>query len=524
VARLTGLDGAFLAFESPTTHLHIMGAMVFDPSALPAGLGFARIRSLVAERLPLVPPFRMRMVGDPFGLQHPTLVDDPGFDLDYHVRRTSLPSPGGRCELTALVADLASYPLDRTRPLWELHVVEGLEGGRIGLVSKVHHAIVDGVSGAEVLGAFVDLSPDPTPRDLFGGATVGGSRRRGAGSDPAPGAASDRGGHGGAGTADPSGPGDDGALGAGAWSPSGLPGELERIRASLGALPGQVDSVARTVVRTVRTAKTLASRRGDLGGTPTPFRAPRTSINGAISPHRRVAFADLSLVRIHQVADAFGGTVNDIVLATAAGALRSYFAGRAEEPESSLVALVPVSVRTEAERGALGNRVSAVLVSLATGVADPVVRLAHIRRGTATAKAQDRSVGPDVYSAWADAVSPVVSTRLSRLVTDLRVFDHVAPPFNLIVSNVPGPDVPLFLAGARMTSLHPIGPIVEGVGVNMTVFSYLDSVHVGVQACRDLVPDVDVLARAMEEALVELVAEVDRRARPVPWWHAEVPA
>ena len=168
MTRLTGLDGAFLALESPTTHLHILGAMVFDPDGVPGGLGFRRIRSLVAERVPLVPPFRMRMVDVPFGLQHPTLVEDPDFDLDYHVRRTSLPAPGTAAELAELVADLASRPLDRTRPLWEFHVVEGLADGRIGIVAKVHHAIIDGVSGAEILASFFDLSPDPTPRPLFG--------------------------------------------------------------------------------------------------------------------------------------------------------------------------------------------------------------------------------------------------------------------------------------------------------------------------------------------------------------------
>jgi len=501
VPRLAGLDGAFLALESPTTHLHIMGAMVFDPAEVPGGIGFARIRSLVAERLPLVPPFRMRMVEVPFGLQHPTLVEDPGFDLDYHVRRASLPSPGGTAELTALVADLAARPLDRTRPLWEFHVVEGLEGGRFALVSKVHHAIVDGVSGAEVLAAFVDPTPDPTHRRPFAADAVARRPRRTGGPEPAP----------------PDG---------GPWTPPGLPGDLERIRGSLGALPGQFDAAARTIVRTVQTARTLAARRRDLTGPlpPAPFQAPRTSINGAISAHRRVAFADLPLDGVRRVAAVFGGTANDVVLAVTSGALRVLFAGRAEAPDSSLVALVPVSVRTTEERGALGNRVSAMLVSLATGVDDPVARLGRIRQGTADAKEQCRSVGPDVYSAWADAAFPAVATRLARLVTNLRVFDHVAPLFNLVVSNVPGPDVPLFLAGARMTSLHPIGPILEGVGVNVTVFSYLDSVHVGVQACRDLVPDVDVLARAMEEALDELVAEADRRDRPVPWWHAELPA
>ncbi|MGA2837696.1 MAG: wax ester/triacylglycerol synthase family O-acyltransferase [Acidimicrobiales bacterium] len=516
MTRLTGLDGAFLALESPTTHLHVMGTMVFDPSDLPGGLTFRRIRSLVEERVPLVPPFRMRMVEVPFGLQHPALVEDPEFDLDYHVRRASLPAPGGAAELTRLVADVASRPLDRSRPLWEFHVVEGLEGGRVGLVSKVHHAIVDGVSGADVLAAFLDLSPDPTPRPLFGGersartrATSGAS-----GGATAPGDVPD-GAPAGAPEGDP-----------GAWTPAGLPGDIDQLRRALSSLPGQIETVARTIAETVRTARTLSGRNHEVGGTlpPAPFQAPQTSINAAISSHRRVAFADLSLVDIRHVRDVLGGTTNDIVLAVTAGALRTFFAGRGEDPDTSLVALVPVSVRSEADRGALGNRVSALLVSLATGVADPVARLGHIRDGMRAAKEQHRTVGPDVYSAWAEAALPAFATRMSRLVTSLRLFDHVAPLFNVVVSNVPGPDVALHLAGARMASLHPLGPIVEGVGVNVTVFSYLDSVHVGIQACWDLVPDVDVLGTAMEEALAELVHEAVRRTRPVPWWHAELPA
>ena len=517
MSPLTGLDGAFLALESRTTHLHIMGAMVFDPTGIPGGLGFRRIRALVDERVPLVPPFRMRMVEVPFGLRHPTLMDDPEFDIDYHVRRVSLPAPGGTAELAELVGDLASRPLDRSRPLWEFHVVEGLADGRIGIVSKVHHSIIDGVSGAEVLAAFFDLSPDPTPRALFGGA--GGGRRLRLGApeahiDNAPEA--------------PEGSGEGRTIREGPepWAPASLPGELERIRSSIGSLPAQIDAVARTIARTVQTVRTAATRNREVAGTlpPAPFEAPQTSINGAISPHRRVAFADLALADIRRVSGVFGGTTNDIVLATAAGALRTFFAARDEEPDTSLVALVPVSVRTEAEQGALGNRVSAMLVSLATGVADPVARLGHIREGVQAAKEQNRSMGPDVYAGWAEAVFPAIATRLSRLVTNLRLFDHVGPLFNLIVSNVPGPDVPIYLAGARMTSLHPIGPIMEGVGVNITVFSYLDSVHVGVQGCWDLVPEVDVLARAMETALAELLAEADRRDRPVPWWHAELPA
>jgi diacylglycerol O-acyltransferase len=227
---------------------------------------------------------------------------------------------------------------------------------------------------------------------------------------------------------------------------------------------------------------------------------------------------------VRKVARVFGGTTNDVVLAVTAGGLRAFFARRGEEPDTSLIALVPVSVRTEAEQGALGNRVSGLLVSLATGVADPVARLHHIRDGMRVAKEQHRAVGPELFASWAEAAFPAVATRLSRLVTNLRLFDHVAPPFNLIVSNVPGPGFPLYLSGARLVSMHPLGPIVEGVGLNVTVFSYLDTVHVGVQACWDLVPDVAVLASGMEDSLAELVAEADRLDRPVPWWHAELPA
>lgn len=506
--RLTGLDGAFLALESPTTHLHILGAMVFDPSEVPGGLGFRQIRAWVGDRVPLVPPFRMRMVEVPFGLRHPAFVEDPAFDLDFHVRRAGLPGPGGRDEFTALVADIASRPLDRRRPLWEFHVVEGLEHGHIGLVSKVHHAIIDGVSGAEVLAAFFDVTPDPTPRPLFGGHP--GRRRPDASVDPEGGTE---------GT-----PGRDRSEAE--WAPPPLPGELDQVRDALCALPTQLEAVARTVTRTVRTARVLADRNRERTGVlpPSLFEAPRTSINRAISPQRRVAFADLPLGDIRRISEVLGGTTNDVVLTVTAGALRGFFAGRDEYPDSSLVALVPVSVRTEEERSSLGNRVSGMLVSLATGVSDPVARLGRIRDGMGMAKEQNRDIDPEVFSSWAEAAFPAVATRVSRLVTNFRLFDRVAPLFNLIVSNVPGPGIPLYLAGARLVSLYPLGPIVEGMGLNVTVFSYRDTVHVGVQGCWDLVPEIEDLARGMEDALAELLEEARRRDRPVPWWHEELPA
>ena len=510
MARLTGLDGAFLALESPTTHLHVMGTMVFDPSEINGALTFRRIRSHVDERVPLVPPFRMRMVEVPFGLQHPTLVEDPDFDLDYHVRRTSIPAPGGPDELAELVADLSSRPLDRARPLWEFHVVEGLAEGRVGIVAKVHHAIIDGVSGAQVLAAFFDLSPDPTPRPLFGGNRLRIGHPTGdTESNPVE-----------------MGEWDEDPLVGSGWSRAALPGELDQLWSSLNRLPDQIDAVARSIARTVQTVRATSSRNQETGptSTPSPFQAPLTSVNGAISSHRRVAFAELSLVDVRKVSRVFGGTTNDVVLAVTAGGLRTLFARRDEEPDTSLVAMVPVSVRTEAEQGVLGNRVSGLLVSLATGVVDPVARLRRISDSMGLAKERNRASGPELFASWAEVAFPAVATRLSRLVTNLRLFDHVAPPFNLIVSNVPGPEFPLYMAGSRMVSMHPLGPIVEGIGLNVTVFSYLDTVHVGIQGCWDLVPDVAMLASGMEEALAELVAAADRMDRPVPWWHAELPA
>ena len=498
--RMTGLDGAFLAFESPTTHLHIAGVLVFDPAGVPGGVGFRQIRDMVAGRVSRVPPFRRRMVEVPFGLQHPTMVDDPDFDIDFHVRRVSLPQPGGQSELAALVGGIVERPLDRGRPLWEFHVVEGLEHGHVAVVTKIHHAIIDGVSGAEIMAAFFDLSARPSdPVSEANPSSATGNPEDGEKPGSAPGSEE--------------------------WAPQPVPGEVDQLRDALGSLPGQTEAVAKTLGATARTVRNLSGRNRQVEGAvpPLPFQAPRTSINRAISSHRRVAFAEMPMDDIRRVRGALGGSVNDVVLASVSGAMRAFFAGRGETLEGSLVAMVPISVRSDAERGALGNRVSATLVSLATGVDDPAARLQLISAGTRMAKEQQETVGSELFSNWAQALFPMVSTRVSRLVTNLRLFDRLPPVFNLVVSNIPGPDVALFMAGARMVAIYPIGPVAEGVGVNVTVFSYLGTMYVGVQGCWDLVPDVDVIANGMADALGDLVKESNRRARPVPWWHSDPP-
>ncbi len=476
--RMQGLDGAFLAIESPTTHLHIAGVLVLDASGAQPGVTFRRIREAVAERVHLVVPFRQRLWAVPFGLQHPSLVDDPDFDLDYHVRRVSLPHPGGPDELAALVGELVGRPLDRHRPLWEFTVVEGLEHGHVAMVTKVHHAIIDGVSGAEILANFLDLSEEGRPAFA---------------------------------------PTD-------AWAPDPAPGEIDQVRSIIGNVVGQTGVAAQTVGRTVQSIRRLTSHNRSIPAAlpPAPFEAPRTSINRAISPHRRVAFTEVPLADVKRVSDVLGSTANDVVLAMVAGTLRDFFRDRGEPLSSSLVAMVPVSVRIDEERGSLGNRLSAMLVSLATSVEDPAARLRLISEGAAAAKVQQTVVGSDLFTGWAQSLAPAIATRASRLVSNLRAFDHLPPMFNAIVSNIPGPDVPLYLAGSRLVAMYPLGPVIEGVGVNITVFSYSGAMYAGINACWDLVPDVGVVAAGLRDSLDALVKEADRRDRPVPWWHGDV--
>jgi len=468
--RLSGMDASFLALETETMHMHVAAVMVFDPGAADAGgdlppLHVDRLRAVLQERLHLVPPLRRRVVRVPFGLHHPVWVEDPQFELDHHLRRASLPAPGGPGELGAFVADVAARPLDQNAPLWEMHLVEGLESGHVAVVPKVHHALFDGASGADVVASFLDAGP--VPRVV----------------DP------------------PARP----------WRGETIPTEAELVGMAVSSLVRQPERAAGALRRTVGVVRDLAERNrrlreeDDIVPPPAPFRAPRTSINGAISPHRRFAFAQVPLDDLRAVRRAFGGTLNDVVLAAVAGALRRLLAERGETLRDHLVAMVPMSVRSEAERESLGNRVSAMLVSLATSVADPVERFTTIAAGTRLAKDQARVISEELIRGWAQLAFPALSSRVARLAGNLRVFDHVPPLFNVLVSNVVGPRVPLWCAGARLVGLYPVGPIIEGVGLNVTVASYEDTLYVGILGCRDLVPEVAHFGNHLVDAFGELV-------------------
>jgi len=466
--RLRGMDAAFLALETPAMHMHVVGVLVFEPAEHarlePPAAQVERMRRVVAERLHLVPLLRRRVVPVPFGMGHPLWADDPGFDLDYHLQRASLPAPGGVAELSAFVSAVAGRPLDLRRPLWEMHVVEGLESGHVAVVTKLHHAVIDGVSGAETLATFLDTGPEER--------VVAAPRRK--------------------------------------WRPGAVPGDLEVLASSLSSLTRQPERAIETVRRTLGALHQLAERNrrlreeDEVEPPPAPFRAPRTSLNGAISAQRRVGFAEVPLDEVQQIRHVFGGTLNDVVLAAVAGALRRLLSERGETPEESLVAMVPISVRAEADRGTQGNKLSAMLVSLATTVSDPVERLRLVSEGTRLAKEQARVLSEDLVRGWAQLAFPAFSARLARLSSNLRLFDRLPPLFNVVVSNIPGPPVPLWWGGARLAALYPVGPILEGVGLNVTVISYTGTLYLGLTGCRELVPEVAHVATLLSDAFADL--------------------
>jgi WS/DGAT/MGAT family acyltransferase len=459
--RLTGLDATFLYMETPNNHMHVASTAVFDPTTVPGGYSFEAVKDLVENRLPLLPPFRRRLVTVPFEIHHPLWVEDPDFDLDYHVRRAALPAPGGDRELAEFAADVISRPLDRTRPLWEMYVVEGLENGMIATVTKTHHAAIDGVSGAELTVNLLDIQPEPMIV-------------------PPP---------------DPP------------WTPDRIPTDPELLGWALQSLSRQPLRALSTARRTAGALLTLRrrNRTPSVNPPPAPFSAPRTPINVSITPHRKFAFTQIPLDDMKMVKNALGGTVNDVVLAVCSGALRNYFDARGEKLEGSLVAMVPISVRTEEQKGAMGNQVSQMLVSLASDIDDPVERLHKISSGTVHAKDQEKAIGAaELASDWVEFAAPALAARAARLYSRTKMADRHRPLFNVTISNVPGPPFPLYSAGARMLAMYPMGPIFDGGGLNMTVMSYMGHMFFGLNACRETVPDVWDIAGGLDQAMEEL--------------------
>jgi len=456
--RLTGLDATFLYLETPTNHMHVAMTMVLDPSTMPGGYSFEKIKEFIGSRLHLVPPFRRRLMEVPFRLNHPIWVEDPDFDLDFHIRRIGAPAPGGRRELAEMAGQIAGTQLDRSRPLWELWVIEGLKQDRIGVVTKVHHSAIDGSSGAELMVHLFDLAPDA----------------------PAPEPPAER-------------------------TPERIPSEVElvgfaamsRLRRYYGLVP-LVGQTLQSVNRIVQ------GRRGDnrLVGA-APLTAPRATWNGSLGHRRTVGFARVPLADAKELKNHFGVTVNDIVLALCAGTLQRYLANKGITFEDPLIAVCPISVRGD-DDDAGGNKVSAMFTSLATNIADPAERVQVIHESTKGAKEEHKAVGADMLQNWAEFAGPNTFNLASRLYSSLGLADSHRPIHNVVISNVPGPNFPLYYAGAEVVAAYPMGPIMEGAGLNITVMSYRDSIDIGFMVDRDLVPDVWDMADAVQYALAEL--------------------
>lgn len=451
--RLSGLDSMFLALEGPTSFMHVGQVSIFDPSTSPRPYSFDRVRDTIAERLPLIPPFRRRVGRLPLRIGAHWL-EDGDVEIERHVRRLVLDRPAGHRDLAAVASKILAEPLDRERPLWQIWVVENLEDDHVATVAKVHHAAVDGVAGVEVMAHLLDFEADPAPLDM-----------------PPP----------------PGGPTE---------SPVG------RFADALAGLARRPAETARLSGASLRGLAGLWRLSRDDGLPPAPFTAPPSRLNGSITERRQLAVTAVPMDELRAVKDALGVSLNDVVLALAGGALRNWLRERDACPDAPLTALMPVSLRAR-DAGGFGNQVAVALTSLATDVADPVERLIRISQSARRAKAQTRAVGKTLMR-WPDVVPSGLVGRATSLYAGLRLAQVHRPAFNVVVSNVPGPDVPLYSAGARMRANFPVGPIYEGVGLNITTMSYDGDMYFGLLACPDIVPDVWSIAHEIDSACLAL--------------------
>ena len=457
--RLSPLDVSFLYMETPTTAMHVGGVAILEPPA--GGFDYDRLVELITQRIALVPRYRQKVKWIPGRIANPVWVDDEDFDVTYHVRRSALPKPGDDGQLRELVARLQSRQLDRNRPLWEIYLVEGLEGGRVGIITKTHHAMVDGVSAVDIGTVILDLTPEPRECPADG------------------------------------------------WVPRHEPNAAALVVGAVTDLvrrPTQAIDTARTAVvdarSTVGKAATVAS--AVLSSVVSMARpAPSSPLNVTIGQQRRFAMAATDLDDYKRVRKVHGGTVNDVVLATVAGALRAWLLTRGESviPTTTIRAMVPVSVRSEGEQ--MGNRVSSYFVDLPVGENNPVMRLHQVSVAMRGHKDSGQSVGADALVQMAGFAPPTIHSLGARAASGFT-----RRLFNLVVTNVPGPQFPLYAAGARMLSMYPVVPLAKGQAVSCGLTSYNGGVFYGLNADRDAMPDIDVLAGLIEESLAELVATV----------------
>jgi diacylglycerol O-acyltransferase len=481
VRQLTSLDAQFLGVESARTYGHVGSLCVYDPATAPSGeLTIDDLCRMVDERLHLLPPFRWKLVNVPLGIDLPYWAEDPDFDLDFHIRESAIPPPGDDRRLADVIARIFARPLDRSRPLWELYLIHGLPDGKVALLTKVHHAVVDGVSGNEILTVLLDPSADgkeiaPRPERDSVGERV---------------------------------PSDLEMLARGV---AGLPSQpLRALKALPSTLPALTEVPGANAFPIVPTLSKGLSRLRALAGAPandaileiTSARAPRTPFNGRISRHRAFSFGSLSLDAVKAIKNELGITVNDVVVTLCASAVRRWLLERDELPRAPLIAMVPVSVRAPHEREAFGNRISAMIVPIPTDVAQPRARLLRAHELLAGAKANHAALPASLLTDATSFIPPALAALAARTTIDL--LGRTRPPLNLVISNVPGPREPLYCAGSKLEKMFPVSVVVDGVGLNMTVMSYRDHLDFGIVTDKGQIPDAWPFIAYLHEALEEL--------------------
>jgi diacylglycerol O-acyltransferase / wax synthase len=452
--RLSGLDSSFLHLEKDGAHMHVASTTLFEGPPPP----YVEFRGHIESRLPLVPRFRQRVRSVPLGQGRPVWVDDPHLNLSYHVRHTALPPPGSEEQLRKIASRIFAQQLDRSKPLWEIWLIEGLRGGRFAIVGKTHHCLVDGVSGVDITTVLFDVEREPeSPPE-----------------EPEP------------------------------WVPQPEPNDGQLLAEALverALSPREIARSARRVLRGPRRAFSRAFESLAAAGSFawTGIGAPDSPFNVEIGPHRRFAWVRASLTDLKQVKNELGGTVNDVVLAAVTGALGRYMRGRGHSTAGlELRAMVPVSVRTDEQHGALGNQVTAMMAPLPVWCEDPVRRLHLVTETMGDLKQSNQALGASLMTQLADFAPPTLATQAARLQSRQRFF-------NLVVTNVPGPQFPLFLMGRRMERVFPMVPLAMRQAVNVGIMSYDGQVNFGLIGDFDAIPDLDELARELQNSLGELL-------------------
>ncbi len=461
--QLSGLDSSFVYLETPRTPMNIGGIYIFDGNTPSGQMNFERFKEHIRSRLHVARAFRQRLIDVPLNLDFPYWIEDPDFELDLHLPHVGLPQPGDRQALMKLAADIFSKPLDRSRPLWEITFVDGLdkiEGvpkHAFAAICKIHHAAVDGVAGEEILSALLDVFPKPRIVEETS-----------------------------------------------AWTPQSVPTEIEVLGKTYSSAIRSPFRFAKLLRQTSSMIATSISTRltARFRSPPMILSAPKSCFDATLSAQRVIDGTQISLERVKLIKNAIpGATVNDVVLAVCSGALRKYLLDKDALPEESLVSLAPISIRSLNEKGDAGNRISAMLVSLATDEPDPLTRMVRINESTRGAKEYNKAIEAERLM---DYLPSATFSLAVRLYTRWHLSDKHNPFFNLVTTNVPGPQIPLYLDGAKLLTQVGIAPIFDGMGLSIVIMSYAGNIGIGAISCKTLMPDLSALIAHIEDAMKEL--------------------